>query len=78
MMMKKIIAKKIDYVKCKHCERNTDCSLIDMDRSLCYDCIIRMRFHREAEEERQEQTSPISNKDFVDLLMILREGQDPC
>ena len=49
-----------------------------MDRSLCYDCIIRMRFHREVEEEKEEQTSPISNKDFVDLLMILREGQDPC
>ena len=77
MMMKKIIAKRIDYVECKHCKTNTDCSLIDMDRSVCYDCIVRMRFRREIEEERKEYPT-ISKKDFIDLLMILREGQDPC
>ena len=74
--IKTIIAKRIDYVKCKICERNTDCSLIDMDRCVCYDCIIRLRYDRELEEEKQEP-SPISEKDFIQLLMILREGQDP-
>jgi hypothetical protein len=48
-----------------------------MDRSVCYDCIVRMRFRREIEEEREEYPT-ISKKDFIDLLMILREGQDPC
>ncbi len=75
--IKPILAKRIDYVKCKICDRNTDCSLIDMDRSVCYDCIIRMRYDREKEEERREP-SPISEKDFIELLMILKEGQDPC
>jgi hypothetical protein len=48
-----------------------------MDRSVCYDCIVRMRFRREIEKE-QEEYPTISKKDFIDLLMILREGQDPC
>lgn len=75
--IKPILAKRIDHVKCKICDRDTDCSLIDMDRSVCYDCIVRMRFKREIEEEIQEP-SPISEEDFIQLLMILKEGQDPC
>ena len=75
--IKPILAKMIDQVKCKICDRDTDCSLIDMDRSVCYDCIVRMRFKSEIEEELQEP-SPISEEDFIQLLMILKEGQDPC